>query len=80
MAIIWTASHCHATLLLSKRRIHTSRMASFWIPSHIIILYAVYIYMFNLYSPFVFQLTGRSSLCTGITVHVNSRLESTAYG
>ena len=45
VAIIWTSSHCHAALLLSKRRIHTSLMASFWIPSYIIILYAIYIYM-----------------------------------
>ena len=71
------ALSCNAIII--GRRIHTSRMASFWIPSHIIILYAIYIYMFNLYSPFIFQLTGRSSLWIGITVHVNYRLESIAY-
>ena len=36
------------------RQIHISRMASFWIHSHITILYAIYIYMFNLYSRFFF--------------------------
>ena len=71
------ALSCNAIII--GRRIHTSRMASFWIPSHIIILYAIYIYMFNLYSPFIFQMTGRSSLWIGITVHVNYRLESIAY-
>ena len=37
------------------------------------------VYVFNLYSPFVFQMTGRSNLWIGITVHVNYRLESIAY-
>ena len=30
-------------------------MASFWIDSHITILYAIYMYMFNLYSRFFFS-------------------------
>ena len=51
-------------------------MASFWIRSHIIILYAIYIYMFMLYlySPFF-----SSNTWIWITVHVNSRLQSIAY-
>ena len=60
MAIIWKSSHCHATLLLSGDGFIQAVWLFFWIPSHI--LYAIYIYMFNLYSPFVFQMTGRSSL------------------
>ena len=38
------ALSCNAIII--EKRINTSRMASFWIPSHIIILYAIYIYMF----------------------------------
>ena len=63
MAIIWTSSDCHATLLLSG----DGFIQAVWLLSgslHTLsfCMLFTYIYMFNLYRLFVFQMTGRSSL------------------
>ena len=76
VSVIWTSSRLSCNAFIIGRQIHISRMASFWSHSHITILYAIYIYMFNLYSRFFFQMTGRSNLWIWITVHVNSPLQS----
>ena len=64
MAIIWTSSDCHATLLLSGT--DSYKPYGFFLDPfthyHFVCYLHIYVYMFNLYSPFVFQLTGRSSL------------------
>ena len=63
MAIIWTSSHCHATLLLSGDGfIQAVWLLSASLHTLSLCMLFTFVYMFNLSSPFVFQMTGRSSL------------------